>query len=95
MSAYMIALVNVTDPEQFKKYAAAAGPATAKYGGKYLARGGETSLFEGEMPAERLVVIEFASREAAEIWYNSPEYQAAKKLREGAATGTFMAVDGA
>ena len=95
MSAYMIALVTVTDPEQFKQYAAAAGPATAKYGGKYLARGGATSLFEGEMPAERLVVIEFADRAAAETWYKSPEYQAAKKLREGAATGTFMCVDGA
>ena len=95
MSAYMIALVNVIDPEQFKQYAAAAGPATAKYGGTYLARGGATSLFEGEMPAERLVVVEFADRAAAETWYNSPEYQAAKKLREGAATGTFMCVDGA
>lgn len=95
MSAYMIALVTVTDPEQFKQYAASAGPATVKYGGRYLARGGETSLFEGKMPAERLVVIEFADRAAAETWYNSPEYQAAKKLREGAAIGTFMCVDGA
>ncbi|MGI9464666.1 MAG: DUF1330 domain-containing protein [Aestuariivirgaceae bacterium] len=95
MSAYMIALVKVTDPEQFKHYAAAAGKATAQYGGTYLARGGETSLLEGEMPAERLVVVEFPSREAAETWYNSPEYKAAKKLREGAATGTFVAVEGA
>jgi uncharacterized protein (DUF1330 family) len=94
MSAYMIALVTVTDLEQFKQYAAAATEATAKYGGKYLARGGASTLLEGNMPAERLVVIEFADRAAAEAWYNSPEYQAARKLREGAATGSFVAVDG-
>ena len=95
MSAYMVALVKVTDPEQFKQYAAAAGPATAKYGGRYLARGGAMSLLEGGFDRDRLVVIEFADRAAAEAWFNSPEYQAAKKLREGAAIGTFIAVDGA
>lgn len=95
MSAYMIAQVKVTDPEQFKLYAAAAGKATAQYGGTYLARGGEMSLLEGDLTAERLVIIEFKDRASAETWYNSPEYQAAKKLREGAATGIFAAVDGA
>jgi uncharacterized protein (DUF1330 family) len=53
------------------------------------------SLLEGNFDRDRLVVIEFADRAAAEAWYNSPEYQAARKLREGAAIGTFIAVDGA
>jgi len=94
MSAYMIALVKVTDPEQFKHYAAAAGEVTARYGGKYLARGGDKVVLEGELDQDRLVVIEFPDRAAAEAWYNSPEYQAAKELRANAAIGTFVAVDG-
>ena len=88
-------LVTVTDADRFKEYAAAAGKATAQYGGTYLARGGEMSLLEGELDRERIVVIEFESKAAAEAWYNSPEYQAAKALRDGAAIGTFVAVEGA
>ena len=94
MSAYMVALLKVTDPEQLKQYAAAAGEVTAKYGGRYLARGGAKTLLEGDLEEDRLVVIEFKDRASAEAWYNSPEYQAARKLREGAAIGTFVAVDG-
>ncbi len=94
MSAYMVALVKVTDPDQFKKYAAAAGEVTAKYGGTYRVRGGDKTLLEGELDHDRIVVIEFPDRAAAEAWYNSPEYQAARKLREAAAIGTFVAVDG-
>ncbi len=94
MSAYMIALVKVTDSEQFKQYAAAAGKVTAQYGGTYRVRGGEMSLLEGDLEQDRLVVIEFNERASAEAWYNSPEYQAARALRDGAAVGTFVAVDG-
>ena len=94
MSAYMVAMLTVTDPEEFKHYAAAAGPATAKYGGTYLARGGALSVLEGDLGRERVVIIEFKDKAAAEAWYNSPEYQAARKLREGAAIGTFVAVEG-
>ncbi len=90
----MVALVKVTDKEQFKHYAEAAGKATAQYGGTYLARGGAMSVLEGELEQERIVVIEFPDKAAAEIWYNSPEYQAARALREGAAVGTFVAVEG-
>ena len=74
--------------------ASAAGEVTAKYGGRYLVRGGEKVLLEGDLEQDRLVVIEFSDRASAEAWYNSPEYQAARKLRENAAIGTFVAVDG-
>ncbi len=94
MSAYMVAMLKVTDPEKFKEYAAAAGPATAKYGGTYLARGGAVSVLEGDLGRERVVVVEFKDKASAEAWYSSPEYQAAKKLREDAAIGTFVAVEG-
>ena len=95
MPAYMIARVDVKDFEQFKKYAEGAGAATAKYGGKYLARGGElVGLENHEDEGKRIVVIEFPSMESAKAWYNSPEYQAARKHRENAAFGRFMVVDG-
>ena len=94
MSAYMIATINVTDPDRFKDYAAAAGKVTAQFGGQYIVRGGDKSLLEGDLTGNRVVVIKFADRETAEAWYNSPEYRHAKSLREGAATGTFVAVDG-
>ena len=95
MAAYMIARVEVTDLEKFKQYSAAAGLVTQKYGGKYLARGGELAGLENFTDADkRLVIIEFSDMDTANAWYNSEEYQEAKKLREGAATGNFLIVDG-
>ena len=95
MSAYMIARVEVKDLENFKKYAEGAGAATAKFGGKYLARGGElVGLENHEDDGKRVVIIEFPSLDDAKAWYNSPEYQEARKHRENAAVGRFMIVDG-
>ena len=95
MAAYMIARVDVKDLEQFKKYAEGAGAATAKFGGKYLARGGElVGLENHEDAGKRVVIIEFPDMDAAQKWYHSEEYQAARKLRETAAFGRFMIVDG-
>lgn len=95
MAAYMIARVEVTDLENFKKYAEGAGAATAKFGGKYLARGGElVGLENHEDDGKRVVVIEFPDMESAKSWYNSDEYQTAKKHRQNAAFGRFMIVDG-
>ena len=65
-----------------------------KCGGKFLVRGGETVTLEGSSVEERVVVIEFPSLEQVKIWYNSTEYQNVKKLREGAASASFIAVSG-
>lgn len=95
MSAYMIARVEVTDLDKFKQYSAAAGMVTEKFGGKYLARGGSLEGLENFSDAgKRVVIIEFADLATANAWYNSDEYQEAKKLRENAATGNFLIVDG-
>jgi len=95
MPAYMIARVEVKDLENFKKYAEGAGVATAKFGGKYLARGGElVGLENHEDDGKRVVIIEFPSLDDAKAWYNSAEYQEARKHRENAAFGRFMIVDG-
>ena len=95
MSAYVIAMVNVTDNDKYKNYMVKASEACTKYGGKYLVRGGETEIMEGGFPWSRVVVLEFESRDKAREFYNSVEYQAGKKERAGAADFNMMIVDGA
>jgi uncharacterized protein (DUF1330 family) len=90
---YFVARITVTDPERYSAYAKAASLAMARYGGKVLVRGGPVDTLEGEGRA-RNVVIEFASLEQAKAYYHSPEYQAAKALREGAGIADMIAVEG-
>ena len=95
MPAYIIAVVDVTDLEKYKAYAAAAGPATQKHGGKYLARGGPFEVLEGGFVGKRFVVLEFESMEKAKAFYHSPEYQAARQNRIGGADFNMVVVEGA
>lgn len=92
MPAYVIATINVTDPQQYEEYRRLAGIATAKYGGKFLARGGETALLEGSLDANRVVIVEYADLDTAKRFYDSPEYRAARAARENAAVFTMVAV---
>ncbi len=91
---YIIARVTVTDPDKYAVYAKGATEAIRQYGGRPLARGGKYEALEGEARG-RNVVIEFDSYEQARTYYFSPEYQAAKAEREGAAIGEFVLVEGA
>ncbi|HEX6156789.1 MAG TPA: DUF1330 domain-containing protein [Burkholderiales bacterium] len=95
MPAYVIAQINVTDPEKYQEYAKLAGPANVKYGGKFLVRGGKKTVLEGNIPYERIVINEFPDVEAAKRFYNSVEYQAARQKRLGAADFNMMVVEGA
>lgn len=94
MPAYIIAMVNVSDPEKYKKYAAKASIATEKHGGKFLARGGATQVMEGAVPYQRVVVLQFDSMQKAKDYYNSMEYQDAKSERIGAADFNMVIVEG-
>ena len=94
MPAYAIAVVNVTDPAKYQEYSKLAGPATAKYGGKFVARGAVESVVEGTLPCNRVVVVEFPSAEAAKKFYASPEYAEARKKRIGAADFNMIIVEG-
>ncbi len=94
MTAYIIAKINVTDMEQYKKYTAVTPGIIEKFGGRFIVRGGEVVTLEGPEEDRRVVLLEFPSLEQAQAFYNSEEYQAAIKLRTGAATGSFIAVDG-
>ncbi|HTM29728.1 MAG TPA: DUF1330 domain-containing protein [Vicinamibacterales bacterium] len=92
--AYIVVQAEVTNPQRYAEYAKLSPGIIAKYGGKFLARGGKTVTLEGPPAKNRVVVIEFPSLEKAEEFYRSPEYTEAKKLREGAATAQFIAVEG-
>ncbi len=94
LAAYMIVTVDVTDPEQYRQYTDRSPAALAKFGGRFLARGGRTVTLEGDPETRRVVVVEFPSLEQAEACYASPEYQEAKSHREGAATAQFVVVEG-
>lgn len=90
---YVISRVDVTEPEAYARYAAAATKAIALYGGKPLVRGGRHEALEGNARA-RNVVLEFDSYEAARAYFHSAEYQAARALRQGAAEMDMVLVEG-
>jgi uncharacterized protein (DUF1330 family) len=94
MPAYVIVETDIHDPEQYEQYKAASPAAVAGGGGHFLVRGGELAVLEGDWTPTRLVVVEFEDLDAVKRWYDSPEYQQAKKLRDGAATLRMVAVQG-
>ena len=94
MTAYIVARVKVTDPEQYKRYTARTPDCIASFGGRFIARGGEPVTLEGPDFNDRMVIIEFPSLERAKEFYNSPEYTEIKAFRANAAVGEFVAIDG-
>jgi uncharacterized protein (DUF1330 family) len=94
MPAYLIAETDILDPEQYEQYKAASPGAVAAGGGRFVVRGGELAVLEGDWNPARLVILEFENLEAAKAFYESPAYQAAIKLREGAAKLNMVAVEG-
>lgn len=94
MPAYLIADVDVTDPVRYEEYKKLAPPAIAKYGGRYLVRGGVHETLEGAWTPRRLVILEFPDLDRARAFYHSPEYAAARAARAGAASGNFVIVQG-
>ena len=90
---YWVVFADVTDPEGYKGYMAANAKALAKYGGRFLARGGKVEPKEGK-PRSRVVVVEFPSYAAALDCYSSPEYVAAMKEREGRSVWDMAITEG-
>ena len=82
MSAgYVIAQLKVTNPENYKEYVEKVPEVVKKYGGEYLARGGEHEVIEGEDNFPRIVIIKFPTYEKALEWFNSEEYKPVKPIR--------------
>ena len=83
-AAYLIVESQVSDPEQFKQYMAAAPAAVQAFGGEYLVRGGRMHVLEGDWQPPRLTVLRFPDFDAARTMYDSPAYVQARALRAGA-----------
>ena len=84
----------MTDWEHYREYMKATPAVIERFGGRFVVRGGETITLEGPQETGRVVIIEFPSLDQAKAFYHSEEYSRAKKLREGAATGQFLAIEG-
>lgn len=82
MAGYVIAIIDVTNAEDYKEYARQVPATIAKYGGRYLVRGGKMELGEGEWPGSRTVILEFPSLARAQEWYASPEYAPLQPIRQ-------------
>ncbi len=95
MAAYVIAQVEVTNPDQYEDYKKLTPDAVAAAGGRFIVRGGESEVLEGEPDQRRIVVIEFPDYESAKSFYDSPLYREARAVREGAAAMNMTVVDGA
>jgi uncharacterized protein (DUF1330 family) len=94
VAAYVIYQGEVLDPERYEEYRPKAAASILAAGGRYVVRGGEVAVLEGDPPAGRTVVIEFPTREAALAWYHGDDYTAARRVREGAAHARMYVVDG-
>ena len=94
MAAYIIAHLDVHDPEGAKAYQQAVPPLIAKAGGRYLVRAGDVEVLEGDWRVPRLVVIEFPDRDAAKRFYESSEYQEILPLRLQSCTGDLVIAEG-
>jgi uncharacterized protein (DUF1330 family) len=90
---YWIAHVDVKDADVYRRYIEANAEAFAKFGARFIVRGGRFEAVEGATRS-RNVVIEFPDFETAVACYRSPEYQRVKSLRQVAATSDVIIIEG-
>jgi len=94
MAAYIIAHVEVTEPVGYEEYRQRVPAVIAAYGGRYLARGGATTVLEGEFKPHRLVILEFPDMARLKAFYHSPEYQPLAALRQRTSRSNLVAIEG-
>ena len=93
-AGYVIVQLKVTNPDNYKEYVEKVLDIVKKYGGEYLARGGEHQVVEGEDNFPRIVIIKFPSYEKALEWYHSDEYKPGKDIRLANSEGSNIIVKG-
>ncbi len=94
MAAYLIADVDVKDPETYKSYSAQVPATIEQFGGRFLVRGGASEVLEGEWTPHRTVVLEFPDMDTLHSWYRSDSYSAILGIRESAAVSSVVVVEG-
>ena len=93
-SAYIIANVTVTNPEQYEEYKKLSTIAMQVHGAELCVRGGKVEVLEGDWAPTRVVILKFPSMDAAKAYNESIEYTAARTSRQGAAVMRMIAVEG-
>lgn len=94
MPAFVIANVTIEDPVRYEDYKRMVPATLAPFGGRFIARGGQIDVLEGDWRPGRLVLLEFPSVERARAWWSSPEYAEARALRQATSTGTLLILEG-
>ena len=94
MPAFVIANITIVDPVRYEDYRRMVPATLVPFGGRFVARGGQTEVLEGDWRPSRLVLLEFPSVERARAWWNSPEYAEARALRQATSTGTLIILEG-
>jgi uncharacterized protein (DUF1330 family) len=91
---YVVVDITPTDADRAARYRELSGPSVERHGGRFLARGGALTVLEGNWEPARIVIIEFPSSDAAQVWFDSDDYRQARAVREGAGTWRMVVVDG-
>jgi uncharacterized protein (DUF1330 family) len=94
MSWYIVGRIAIHDPERYARYAGAFMPVLKQYGGRLLVSEENPEVMEGDWDGRKLVVLSFASREAALAWASSPEYLEIAKDRHAASDGIIVLTEG-
>ncbi len=94
MAAYVIFDVEIRDMTQYQEFMKAVKPAIEAAGGKYLARGGAHTVYEGDWQPRRIVLFEFPSVAAFESFYNGPVYQGVRPLRDACSSARLVSFEG-
>lgn len=94
MAAYVVVEITIHDPSVYDSYKTLAPASIARYGGRYLVRGGTTTTLEGGWDPQRLVILEFPDAEKGSAWWHSAGYAEAKAMRQSCATTRMVMIDG-
>lgn len=94
MPAYVISMMSIHDPKTYKKYTDRTPPIVKRHGGKFLARGGDVTTLEGESYQDRLVILEFPSKQSVLDWMADPEYQDAMTFRHASSEARILLIEG-
>ena len=94
MPAYVVSMMSISNAETYREYTDRTPPIVKRYGGKFLARGGDILTVEGEEYKDRMVILEFPSRQNILDWFADPEYQEAKAYRHASSEARILVIDG-